>query len=196
MLWFRHARVRKLNDVAEMGRQAASSGPFGAACCYRLPNWPATQPVGPRYARLYACRRQTSTDAKPQRMKNCILAIVAYVLVACAAPLALITPESRIEGKSVSGTAIRVNQPFTHRFALYSATFPAGLYVPKFEDVQGIFFKASDQLLGQTIAGGRTMQGGLYVTKESWARYRAYIDEGGELYKFDIAVPIDITVLK
>lgn len=129
-------------------------------------------------------------------MKNCILPIVACVLVACAAPLTLITPESKVEGVSVSSATIRVNQPFTFRPALYSATFPAGLYVPKFEDVEGVFFKAPDQLLAQTIAGGRTMQGGLYVSKQSWSRYCAYIDEGGEIYKFDITVPIDITVLK
>lgn len=129
-------------------------------------------------------------------MKNCILAIAMPLLVACAAPLTLLTPESTVEGASIGSAVIRVNQPFTFRPALYSATFPAGLYVPKFEDKEGVFFKAPDQLLAQTVAGGRTMQGGLYVSKQSWSRYRAYIDEGGEIYKFDITVPIDITVVK
>jgi len=129
-------------------------------------------------------------------MKKLILAVTALLLVGCATSLTLLTPESTVEGEPVAKAAIRVNRPFTFRPALYSATFPVGLYVPKFEDKEGIFFKAPDQLLAETIAGGRTMQGGLYVSKQSWSRCRAYIDESGEIYKFDIPVPIDITVVK
>jgi hypothetical protein len=129
-------------------------------------------------------------------MKNWGLILVTMLIAGCSAPLALITPDSTVEGETVSRAVIRVNRAFTFRPALYSATFPDGLYVPKFEDKEGIFFKAPDQLLAQTIAGGRTMQGGLYVSKQSWSRVRAYIDEGGEIHKFDIPVPLDITVVK
>jgi hypothetical protein len=129
-------------------------------------------------------------------MKNFVLVLVALLLAACSALLALISHDSTVEGEPVVRAAIRVNKPFTFRPALYLATFPDGLYVPKFEGNEGVFFKAPDQLLAQTITGGRTMQGGLYVSKQSWSRVRAYIDESGEIYKFDIPVPLDITVVK
>lgn len=153
-----------------------------------LRRWPLHLPSSPSPA--------SQLKRKLLRMKNCILGVAVPLLIACTAPLTLLTPESTVEGASVGKAAIRVNQPFTFRPALYLATFPAGLYVPKFEDKEGVFFKAPDQLLAQTVAGGRTMQGGLYVSKQSWSRYRAYIDESGEIYKFDITVPIDITVVK
>lgn len=129
-------------------------------------------------------------------MKNFGLTLVTFLLVGCSAPLMLISPGSTVEGESVVRVNIRVNKPFTFRPALYSATFPDGLYVPKFEDNEGVFFKAPDQLIAQTIAGGRTMQGGLYVSKQSWSRIQAYIDENGGIYKFDIPVPLDFTVIK
>lgn len=128
-------------------------------------------------------------------MKTLLVVISMFLLVGCASPLKLVTSQSTIEGKSVARTAIRVNQPFTFRPAMYSATYPPGLYLPKFEDDEGIFFKAPDQLLAETIIGGRTMQGGLYVSKQSWSRFKAYIDELGQIYKFDIPVPLDFTIV-
>jgi hypothetical protein len=130
-------------------------------------------------------------------MKRALLVLACTtILCACAPPLTLLSPDTAIQGESVIGSAGRVNAPFTFRPALYSATYPAGMYVAKFEDEQGVYFPAPEQLLAQTIAGGRTMRGGLYFSKKSWSGFRAYIDEGGQIYKFDIPVPVDLTVVK
>lgn len=122
--------------------------------------------------------------------------IVSVFLVSCTPSLSLIKQETAIQGDNVSNSIIRVDTPFTFQPAIYSATYPAGVYVPKFEDYEGVYFRAPDHILGETIAGGRTMEGGIYVSKQSWSQYQAYINEGGAIYKFDIPFSIDITILK
>ena len=139
----------------------------------------------------------TSSLTKPTNlMKLCAAAITTVLVTGCAAPLAFVQPNSSIEGIRVQAASIQVLQPFTFRPALYTATYPAGLYLPKFEDKDGVYFKAPDQILGRTVAGGRTMQGGIYVSKRSWSEYRAYIDEGGELFRFKIDVPVELKVVQ
>lgn len=124
------------------------------------------------------------------------LAIAVFFLSGCAASLDFVKPDSAIEGVSIRTSAIRIGEPFSFRPALYTATYPAGTYLPKFEDKDGVYFKAPEQILAKTVAGGRTMQGGIYVFKQSWNNYRAYIDEGGKIYKFRIEAPIDLTVAR
>lgn len=129
-------------------------------------------------------------------LKHLLLILVAVFLIGCTGPLSMVKPTSTVQGQEVAKATIRVNSPFTFRPALWTATYPAGLYVPQFEDQDGVYFKAQDQILGQTIAGGRTVLGGLYVSKTSWSVYKAYVDEGGSIYKFDIPFPVDFTVLR
>lgn len=118
----------------------------------------------------------------------------ALVLSSCAPELSLLTPQTTIAGEAVNSVRLRVHQPFTFRPALYSATYPAGLYVPRFEDANGVYFEAPSQLLMQTVAGGRTGFGGIYVSKGSWDLYQAYIDENGAIYKFDIPVDVELSL--
>lgn len=124
------------------------------------------------------------------------LFFLAVLLTGCTEALLLVSPTSTIEGHKVTKTTIRVNSPFTFRPALWTATYPAGLYVPQFEDQDGFYFKSQEQILGQTIGGGRTVLGGLYVSKTSWSVYKAYVDEGGAIYKFDIPFSVDFTVIR
>src|SRR5690606_41926221 len=68
----------------------------------------------------------------------------------------LFRSESQLEGRLINGTAIRIASSFTLRPALYSATYPAGLYFPQFQDEDGVYFRAERPIVGQTIAGGTT----------------------------------------
>ena len=129
-------------------------------------------------------------------MKHFLLSFVAILLSSCAVTLFPLSPASTIEGQQVARTSIHVNSPFTFKPALWTATYPAGVYVPQFEDQDGFYSKSQQQILGQTIAGGRTVQGGLYVSKTSWSVYKAYVDEGGGIYKFDIPFSVDFTVIR
>jgi hypothetical protein len=107
----------------------------------------------------------------------------------------LVDSNTTVQRQPVSAVAVRVNAPFTLPTTLYTTTWPAGIYVAKFEDEEGVYFVAPQQLLAQTIAGGRTMNGGLYFFKKSWSGFQPYIDEG-DIYKFVFSVPVEITVLK
>ncbi len=129
-------------------------------------------------------------------MKHLLLSLAAVLLAGCAGTLFPLSPTAAIEGQQVMKTKIRVNSPFTFRPALWTATYPAGVYVPQFEDQDGFYFKSQEQILGQTITGGRTVQGGLYVSKTSWFVYKAYVDEGGAIYKFYIPFSVDFTVIR
>lgn len=129
-------------------------------------------------------------------MKHLILVAASAFLTACSTPLTLLTPETAIEGNTVNQTAISLQKPFTFRPALWTATYPPGIYLPKFEDKDGIYFKAPDQIIAATIAGGSTAQGGIYISKQSWSKYQAYVDHYGDIYKFDIPFKIDFEVIK
>lgn len=129
-------------------------------------------------------------------MKHLLIFLVAVLLTSCTEALVLVSPTSTIEGQRVTKATIRVNSPFTFRPALWTATYPAGLYVPQFEDQDGFYFKSQEQIIGKNIAGGRTVLGGLYVSKTSWFVYKAYVDEGGAIYKFTIPFSVDFTVIR
>jgi len=122
-----------------------------------------------------------------------LLVALGLSLGGCAA-VAPLAPSTQIEGQAVFGKALRVSAPFTFRPALYSATFPAGVYIPTFEDTEGVYFRAPAQILTLTVAGGGVMDGGLYVSKSSWKSYRAYLTDGS-IYKFDISVPVALEVV-
>ena len=128
-------------------------------------------------------------------MKHFLIYLIVVLLTGCTGTLLLVSPTSTIEGQQVTKVVIRVNSPFTFKPSLWTATYPAGLYVPQFEDQDGFYFKSQEQILGQTIAGGRTVLGGLYVSNKSWSVYKAYVDEGGAIYKFDIPFSVDLTVI-
>jgi hypothetical protein len=124
---------------------------------------------------------------------NLLLVSACLSLAACAA-VAPVAQSTQIEGHSASGRALRISTPFTFRPALYSATFPAGVYLPTFEDKDGVYFRAPAQILTLTIAGGGVMDGGIYVPKTSWKSYRAYLTDGS-IDKFDISVPVALEVV-
>jgi|GEM_PF-6880698 len=129
-------------------------------------------------------------------MKHLLLATASALLTACSTPLALLSPETKIEDSAANQTAIRLEKPFTFRPALWTATYPPGIYLPKFEDKDGIYFKAPDQIIAATIAGGSTAQGGIYVSKKSWSKYQAYVDHHGDIYKFEIPFKVDFEIIK
>lgn len=122
------------------------------------------------------------------------LLIATGLLAGCAA-LTPVTQTTTINGQPVQKTLIRVNQPFTFDPALYSATWLAGDYPSKFVDKDGVFFPSPDQILIKNVFGGGTAKGGLFVSKDSWTKIQAYIDDG-IIYKFEIPVQIDITIVK
>ena len=76
---------------------------------------------------------------------------------------------------------------------MYSATFPAGLYLPAFEDERGVYFRAPAEILKATVAGPGVTNGGLYLARDSWTAVRAYLTDGS-IYLFDIDVPTSVTV--
>lgn len=123
------------------------------------------------------------------------LSLISLLLSGCAPSLSVITPESQIEGRLINGTAIRIASSFTLRPALYSATYPAGLYFPQFQDEDGVYFRAERPIVVQTIAGGTTMEGGIYVLKSSWSDYQVYIEESSGIRKAEIPFDIDITIV-
>lgn len=127
-----------------------------------------------------------------QALKPLVLAL-GLLFGGCAA-VAPVAPSTQIEGQPASGKALRVSAPFTFRPALYSATFPAGVYLPSFEDKDGVYFRAPAQILTLTIAGGGVIDGGIYVPKTSWKAYRAYLTDGS-IHKFDISVPVALEVV-
>jgi len=144
-------------------------------------------------------------------MKNTPAALVALLLVGCAElPTTSLTRQSTIGGDPVFFTAIRLNKAFRIWPGLWSAKFPEGLYVAKFEDKEGIYFESMIPILDRSVCSycdgskfGRNTPGyhnhpreGLYVSKQSWSRFRAYIDQMPGLNKYDIPFPIDFTVIK
>lgn len=118
---------------------------------------------------------------------------IAFAIAGCA-NVSPIAQAANVEGRAVSLTALRVVKPFQFRPALYSATFPAGVYLPSFEDSEGFYFRAPSQVLTSTLLGGGVANGGIYVSRASWGKYRAYITDGS-IYKFDIDVPVEITLV-
>lgn len=146
-------------------------------------------------------------------MKSAPVALAALLIVGCAElPITPLTSESTIGGDSVSNTAIRLNKAFKIRpgIGLYSETFPEGLYVAKFEDKEGVYFESTVPVLARRQCSycdgsklGRNTPGydmypreGLYVSKQSWTRYRAYIDRMPGLDTYHIPLQIDFTVIK
>ncbi len=125
------------------------------------------------------------------------LSIVSTLfLTACSTPLALVSPETKIESIVVSNSAIRLTKPFTFKPALWTATYPPGIYSPQFEDKDGIFFRAPAQIIAATIAGGSTAEGGIYVSRQSWSQYQAFVDHYGDIYKFDIPFKVEFDVIQ
>jgi hypothetical protein len=146
-------------------------------------------------------------------MKSSPVALAALLILGCAElPTTPLTREATIGGAPVFNTAIRLNKAFRIRpgIGLYSETFPEGLYVAKFEDEEGVYFEATVPVLDRspcsycdgsksgrnTIGYGNYPREGLYVSKQSWSRYRAYIDRMPGLDKYDTPIPIDFTVIK
>ncbi len=129
-------------------------------------------------------------------MKKYLILCFYLCLVGCTPKLLLINPEARINSNMASEFEVEVLESFTFRPALYSVTYPSGLYLAKFYDKDGVYFVAPNQLLGETIAGGRTMYGGLYISIKSWDQVQSYIDECGGIYKFKIKVPVKLKIRK
>lgn len=104
-------------------------------------------------------------------------ACLLLALSGCAGiNLSPLTDDTKIGNQKAIRTSIMVNSPFTFMPRLYSVTYPSGKYSPVFQDDTGIYFKAQNQIVGKTIAGGRVFEGGLYVSKANKDAIRAYIN--------------------
>ncbi len=142
---------------------------------------------------LGASLKQQVQTAFP--IRPIVLLLIAAATLGCTPPVQRVRPDTAIQGRSVRFAAIQVNAPFTFRPALYSVTYPAGIYLARFEDAEGVYFPAPEPLVAQTLAGTKSLNGGLYVLKNSWSGFRAYVEEGGANRKFDIPAEVNHLII-
>ena len=115
---------------------------------------------------------------------------LAFLLAGCTA-LQPLSPDTTIGGERVVGRVIHLKAGFSYRPALQTAWFPAGNYLPDFEDEDNVYFRADKMIILQTIMTDRAIvTGGLALNKRGVPKLRSYLQLYGDLHMYEI--PFDV----
>lgn len=117
-----------------------------------------------------------------------VMVTLAFVISAagCATTVSPLSRSTQIDGKPAVEQVLRVEEPFAFKPSFFAMNFPAGDYIPQFEDDKAIYFRAVNQITGRSVSGGRTFQGGVSISKSASKDMNVWTDDAGDLTRFQL----------